>query len=167
VVNRLVKNAQREQVRRLRLSGGEPTLCKHHLLATLDRVELSGYACVVETNGILIGTDEDLAEELAWYECARIRLSLKAGTAEGFEARTGARGEFWELPFIGIEHLLAAGANFRVAAMTHPGLMPEAERDALLERLRRTGYVDPVEEEWYDSSPISAKRLKAAGWEPL
>jgi hypothetical protein len=49
--------------------------------------------------------------------------------------------------------------------MTDPRIMPEEERDALLERLRRTGYADPVEEEWYDSSPISVKRLRAAGWD--
>jgi uncharacterized Fe-S cluster-containing radical SAM superfamily protein len=167
VVDRLVENAQEEQVRRLRISGGEPTLGKHHLLAVLDRVELSGYQCVVETNGILVAADEDLAEEMAWYDCTRIRLSLKAGTAEGFEARTGARGEFWELPFLAVERLLAAGADLRVAAMTDPGLMPEAERDSLLDRLHRTGYVDPIEEEWYDSSHNSMKRLRAAGWDPL
>jgi uncharacterized Fe-S cluster-containing radical SAM superfamily protein len=130
----------------------------------LDRVELSDYDCVVETNGIPIAADEDLADELAWYDCTSIRLSLKAGNPAGFEARTGARGEFWELPYLAIERLLAAGADLRVAAMTDPRIMPEAEREALLERLRRTGYADPVEEEWYDSPPFGVKRLRAAGW---
>jgi uncharacterized Fe-S cluster-containing radical SAM superfamily protein len=165
VVNRLVENAQGQEVRRLCISGGEPTLGKHHLLAVLDRVELSGYDCVVETNGIPIAADEDLADALAWYDCTSIRLSLKAGNPAGFEARTGARGEFWELPYLAIERLLAAGADLRVAAMTDPRIMPEVEREALLERLLRTDYADPVEEEWYDSSPNSAKRLRAAGWD--
>jgi uncharacterized Fe-S cluster-containing radical SAM superfamily protein len=165
VVDRLIENAQHRDVRRLRISGGEPTLCKHHLLAVLDRIELTGYEFVLETNGIPIAADEGLADELAWYDCAHIRVSLKAGTAEGFEARTGARREFWELPFLAVEQLLAAGANFHVAAMTDPRLMTETEREALLGRLRRTGYVDWVEEEWCDSYHSSVRRLQAAGWD--
>lgn len=164
-VDRLIRNARREGIRRLRISGGEPMLCKHHLLAVLDRIELTGYEFILETNGIPIAADDGLAEELAWYDHAHIRLSLKAGSAKGFQARTGARGEFWELPFVAVERLLAAGADFHVAAMTDPRLMPEKEREALLDRLRRTGYTDSVEEEWCDNYHSSVKRLRAAGWD--
>lgn len=163
VVDRLVENADRNGTRRLRISGGEPTLCRPHLLAVLDRIELTGYELDLETNGIPIAADQGLAEELAWYDYTHIRVSLKAGTAEGFEARTGACGEFWELPFVAVERLLAAGADFHVAAMTDPRLMPEVERQALLSRLRQTGYVDRLEEEWCDSYHSSVRRLRAAG----
>jgi uncharacterized Fe-S cluster-containing radical SAM superfamily protein len=165
VVDRLVENADQKGIRQLRISGGEPTLCKPHLLAVLDRIELTGYELDLETNGIPIAADEGLAGDLAWYDYTHIRISLKAGTAEGFEARTGARGEFWELPFVAVERLLAAGADFHVAAMTDPRLMPEAERQALLSRLRRTGYVDRLEEEWCDSCHSSMRRLRTAGWD--
>jgi uncharacterized Fe-S cluster-containing radical SAM superfamily protein len=164
VVDQLVQSAERNGARQLRISGGEPTLCRPHLLAVLDRIELTGYELEVETNGIPIAADRELAEELAWYDYTHVRVSLKAGSAEGFEARTGARGEFWELPFVAVERLLAAGADFHVAAMTDPRLMPEAERRALLRRLRRTGYVDWLEEEWCDSYHSSVLRLRAAGW---
>jgi uncharacterized Fe-S cluster-containing radical SAM superfamily protein len=165
VVDRLVENAKLMGIRQLRLSGGEPTLCRAHLLAVLDRIELEGYQVEVETNGIPIAADETLAEELAWYDCAHVRISLKAGTPEGFRDRTGARDEYWELPFLAVEQLLAAGADFHVAAMTDPRLMPESERRALLGRLRRAGYVDPLEEEWCDASHSSVRRLRAAGWQ--
>jgi uncharacterized Fe-S cluster-containing radical SAM superfamily protein len=131
----------------------------------LDRIELTGYELDLETNGIPIAANEGLADELAWYDYTHIRVSLKAGTAEGFEARTGARGEFWELPFVAVEQLLAAGADFHVAAMTDPRLMPETERKALLSRLHQTGYVDWLEEEWCDAYHSSVRRLRAAGCE--
>jgi len=164
VAGRLMGNARRKRVPRLRISGGEPALCKQHLLAVLERVEPAGYGFIMETNGIPIAADEEYATDLARYTCAHIRVSLKAGTAEGFEARTGARGEFWELPFVAIERLLAAGADFHVAAMTDPRLMSRTERAALLARLRRTGYGDWVEEEGCDAYPSTVKRLRAAGW---
>jgi uncharacterized Fe-S cluster-containing radical SAM superfamily protein len=165
VVGQLIGNARRKRMPRLRISGGEPALCKRHLLAVLERIEPTGYAFILETNGIPIAPDEDYALALARYTSAHIRVSLKAGTAEGFEARTGARGKFWELPYIAVERLLAAGADFHVAAMTDPRLMPRAERAVLLARLRRAGYAGWVEEEWCDAYRSTVRRLRAAGWD--
>jgi uncharacterized Fe-S cluster-containing radical SAM superfamily protein len=181
VAGRLLAIARRKRVPRLRISGGEPALCKQHLLAVLARIEPTGYGFILETNGIPIAVDEEyaadgsterspedsrrrLAEVLARYTCAHVRVSLKAGTAEGFEARTGAQGEFWELSFVAVERLLAAGADFHVAAMTDPRLMPEAERAALVARLRRTGYTGWLEEEQCDAYRNTVRRLRAAGW---
>ncbi len=163
VARRLIDNARRKGIQRLRISGGEPTLCKQHLLAVLERIEPTGYGFILETNGIPIAADQDYAADLARCTCAHIRVSLKAGTAEGFEARTGAGGELWELPFVAIEQLLAAGADFHVAAMTDSRLMPDAERRAMLARLRRAGYKGGVEEEWCDAYRSTVKRLRAAG----
>jgi len=89
---------------------------------------------------------------------------LKAGTAEGFEERTGARGEFWELSFAAISRLLEAGVSFHVAAMTDPRLMSAGERRNLLRRLRETGYRGYLEE-ICDPYRASLVRLKAAGYE--
>lgn len=165
VFQKLIRNARRKGVSRLRISGGEPTLCKEHLLAVLDRIESKGYEFILETNGILVGADEGYATDLARHACAHIRVSLKAGTAEGFQARTGAREEFWELPFVAVERLLAAGADFHAAAMTDPRLMLQAERGALLARLDQTGYTGWVEEEQCDAYRSTTRRLRAAGWD--
>ncbi len=165
VARLLITKARRKGVHRLRISGGEPTLCKRHLLAVLEAVEPSGYGFTLETNGIPIAADESYAIELARFRCAHVRVSLKAGTAEGFEARTGAQGVFWELPFVAVERLLAAGADFHVAAMTDPQLMSESERAAFLARLRQTGYKGWVEEEWCDAYHCTVRRLRAAGWD--
>jgi uncharacterized Fe-S cluster-containing radical SAM superfamily protein len=42
VVGQLIGNARRKRMPRLRISGGEPALCKRHLLAVLERVEPRG-----------------------------------------------------------------------------------------------------------------------------
>jgi len=57
---------------------------------------------------------------LARYRHIHVRIALKAGTAEGFQGRAGARGKFWELPFLAISRLLEARVSFHVAAMTDP-----------------------------------------------
>jgi uncharacterized Fe-S cluster-containing radical SAM superfamily protein len=165
VSRRLAANARKRGVSKLRISGGEPTLGKAHLLAVLDWIEQTNYLFVLETNGIPLGADEAYAEQLARYRRIHVRVSLKAGTAEGFEARTGARSEFWELPFVAIERLRRAGVTFHVAAMTDPRLMPPAERKALIRKLHQVGYRDYLEEETCDPYPSSVARLKAAGFD--
>ena len=165
VAHRLVTNAQRKHVSRLRISGGEPMLCREHLLSVLDLLEGQGFAFILETNGIPLGDDDSYAQELARYGDVYVRVSLKAGTAEGFQERTGAKGEFWGLPFQAIESLMKAGVNFHVAAMTDPRLMPPEERENLLRKLRQIGYDGYLEEEVCDPYRTSLVRLQAAGWE--
>ncbi len=165
VAQRLVANARKRRVSKLRISGGEPTLGKEHLLGVLDRVEGHGFTFILETNGIPLGHDPDYAQALAKYRDVHVRVSLKAGSAAGFEARTGARGEYWELPLRAIENLRRAGVSFHVAAMTDPRLMPVEERDSLVRHLRQMGYRDFFEEERCDPYPTSVLRLRAVGWE--
>jgi uncharacterized Fe-S cluster-containing radical SAM superfamily protein len=107
VAGRLLGIARRKRVPRVCISGGEPVLCKRHLLAVLECIELTGYGFILEINGISIGADEDYAD-LARYACAHIRVSLRASTVKGFEAHIGARGGFWEQPFTAVERLLQA-----------------------------------------------------------
>ena len=75
--------------------------------------------------------DEGYAQELARYRDIHVRIALKAETAEGFQERAGARGEFWELPFLAISRLLEARVSFHVAAMTDlPAGCPPRRRGA-------------------------------------
>jgi uncharacterized Fe-S cluster-containing radical SAM superfamily protein len=158
-------NARKKRLTKLRVSGAEPMLCKKHLLGVLDRVASKGFTFILETNGIPLGYDAEYAAELARYPGVHIRVSIKAGAPLGFEERTGARGEFWELPFRAVERLMQAGVSFHVAAMTDPRLMPRDERQKLLRRLRETGYTDWVEEEVCDPYRTSLVRLKEAGFD--
>ena len=165
VAGRLIANARKRQVSKLRISGGEPTLGKEHLLRVLDRVDGHGFTFILETNGVPLGHDPDYAWALAKYRDVHVRVSLKAGSAAGFEARTGARGEYWELPLRAIERLMTAGISFHAAAMTDPRLMPAEERRGLVCRLREMGYKDYFEQEQCDLYKTSVLRLRAAGFE--
>ncbi|MFQ6128244.1 MAG: radical SAM protein [Thermoplasmata archaeon] len=165
--NNLVEEALKAGVRKARLSGAEPTLGKDHLLSLLELIEGSDIGeFVLETNGILFGIDKDYVREVSSYEKVYIRLSLKAGTADDFERKTGATKEAFEIPFQAIRNLLDCGARFHVASMSaDPRFMSSEERLGLVERLAE---IDPVllrnlEEEVVDPYDTTLKRLEFAG----
>jgi len=162
--HKLYENAKKAGVKKIRISGGEPTLCSEHLLAVLDQVNETDFLFILETNGILFGNDPEYVNKLKKYENIHVRVSLKAGTADGFEKRTGGKGEFYELPFKGIEYLNQAGISFHVAAMTDSRLMPREERAKMLNKLKSIGYKDYLEEEICDPYPSAVKRLEEAGF---
>ena len=157
-------NARKAGVKKIRISGGEPTLCPEHLIAVLEFIKETPFLFILETNGILFGNDPDYVNRLKKYNNIHIRVSLKAGNPEGFEKRTGGKGEFYELPFKAVEYLKKAGINFHVAAMTDPRLMPSEERKMMLTKLKSIGYQDYLEEEQCDPYPSTAVRLEKAGF---
>lgn len=153
------------KVGKLRLSGCEPTIGKEHLLSVLEYAEKSKYSLfILETNGILLGADRDFVKDLAKFKKLYVRVSFKAATAEGFTQRTGAKGDYYELPFKALKYLLDEGINARPAAMTDSRVMPEIERRILIDKLSD---IDPrisnegLEEEEIGSYDTTLKRLKA------
>lgn len=163
VFHRLLTNAQQAGVHKLRISGGEPTLGREHLLALLRLTASTDYLFVLETNGLLLGADHEYVEELREFPNVYVRVSLKAGTPEGFEKRTGARGDFHNLPYKAIEHLKNCGVSFHVAAMTDSRLVTRSEREEILRRLNEIEYGDYLEEEIVDPYEASVIRLEKAG----
>ncbi|MEW6327934.1 MAG: radical SAM protein [Thermodesulfobacteriota bacterium] len=160
----LLRNAKKDRVKRMRISGGEPTLCRSHLLGLLDLIEGTNYLFILETNGILLGVDEGYVRALTRYKNIHLRVSLKAGSPGGFEKRTGARGDFYELPYQAIGHLMREGIPLNVAAMSDSRLMPSEERASMLSKLKEIGYKGFLEEEACDPYPHTIYRLKEAGW---
>lgn len=162
----LKKAAYKFGVKKLRISGAEPTLGREHLIALLKLVEESEFGLfILETNGILFGADETYVRELSNFTKPHIRLSLKAGTPEGFEKRTGAKKESFELPYLGIEYLKKAGMSFHVAAMTDRRVMSGEERKSLLKKLSEIDIdlATHLEEERIDPYETTLERLKKAG----
>lgn len=155
------------KVNKLRLSGCEPTIGKEHLLGLLELVKASKYPLfILETNGLLIGSDKDYARRLAEFkDKLYVRVSFKAATPEGFTKRTGAIGKYYELPFKALRYLLDEGIYARAAAMTDPKVMPREEREILLETLDeidpKANYRETLEEEVIDAYDTTLKRLKA------
>jgi len=155
------------KVNKIRLSGCEPTLGKEHLLAVLEYVKNSKYSLfILETNGILFGSDRNYVKQLGEFASKLyVRVSFKAATLEGFTQRTGAKGEFHELPFKALRYLLDEGIHARAAAMTDPRVMPKEERRVLMEKLNEidpnANYPSTLEEEQIDAYDTTVKRLKA------
>lgn len=155
------------KIDKLRISGCEPTIGKDHLLKVLEYLSLYNYPFYLETNGILFGHDFDYVKRLAKYSnFIYVRVSFKAAKPEGFTERTGAIGEYFELPFKALRNLLEVGIYTRAAAMTDPNIMGAKERDILIERLDK---IDPTAR--YDSTPeeeligpynTTHRRLKAS-----
>lgn len=169
VIEKLEEAARPRRIKRVRISGGEPTLAREHLLGLLELVERSSFELfILETNCLLFGADKSFAREIARFKKVHTRVSLKAGTPEAFTKKTGAGPQAFTLPFTGIENLASAGASFHIAAMSaDPRFMDEAERQLLLERLAS---VHPtlsqnLEEEVVDPYQTTRARLKYAGCE--
>lgn len=161
---RLIRNAEKSKVRNLRISGGEPTLCRDHLLPLLRLTSETGYTFILETNGMLFGYDESYVKELKKIKNVHIRVSLKAGNGKGFEQRTGAQREFFMLPFQAIHNLKKNKVRFHVACMSDERLMPQDERGELLKHLSDVGYDGYLEEERCDPYDTTIIRLEKAGY---
>lgn len=155
------------KVERLRLSGCEPTIGKEHLLSVLRYVKDSKYSLfILETNGMLFGADRDYVKQLREFkEKIYVRVSFKAAVPQGFTERTGAIGEYYELPFKALEYLLDEGIYAKAAAMTDPRVMPKEERKILIEKLHeidpKIDYSSTLEEEQIDKYNITLQRIKA------
>ncbi|NIM59887.1 MAG: radical SAM protein [Candidatus Aminicenantes bacterium] len=155
------------KIDRLRLSGCEPTVGKEHLLSVLKYVKDSKFPLfILETNGILFGSDRDYVKRLREFrEKLYVRVSFKAARPEGFTQRTGALGEYYEFPFKALEYFLEEGIDAKAAAMTDPVVMPQDERKILIKKLNEidpmADYFSYLEEEQIDRYDTTLQRLKA------
>lgn len=168
VFERLSNIAKQKRLNQIRISDGEPTIGKQHLLGLIELAERSDIGrFVLETNGILLGHDSDYVKSLARFKKLYVRLDLKAGTPEDFTRKTGAIPEAFDLPFQGIKNLINHGINVGVAAMSaDPRFMSPTERISLIGKLAE---IDPelvlnLEEEMTILFPTTLKRLRASGW---
>lgn len=163
----LSRAAKGAGVQKMRISGAEPTLGKAHLLSLLEKVENSEIIVfVLETNGVIFGIDKGYVEKVSRFEKVHVRLSIKAGTPEDFQNKTGAAKEFFDIPFKGIENLLDCGASFHVAAMSaDPRFMRQEERESLIKKLWHIdkSLVYELEEEVVDPYQTTLRRLEFAG----
>ena len=117
VAKTLVKMAKKRNLRQLRVSGGEPTIGKRHLLQLLDNLEGQGLRFILETNGILIGDDHQYAQDLSKYRVLHVRVSLKGCNEKEFALLTDAKPEGFTLQLKALENLLREGVRCHPAVM--------------------------------------------------
>lgn len=163
VAESLVSLARKCKLDLLRISGGEPTIGKQHLLAVLDNLKGEGYRFILETNGIPIAYNEDYAERLTEYNFVHVRVSLKGCSEEEFAKLTGAKPEGFRLQLKALQKLAEAGVS------CHPSVMASfSTRESLrllLERLKQISpkMAEEIEIEELILYPHVVQRLKKYG----
>ncbi|MEM1873589.1 MAG: radical SAM protein [Acidilobaceae archaeon] len=168
---RLRELQSRGGVPRVRLSGGEPTIGRRHLLELLSAFSETGDTVfVLETNGILIGHDESYARDLARFQNVVVRVSIKGAEPEEFSRLTGADPGAFELQLRAIENLVNAGfkPGEEVYAAAMIGFSREEAVRSLVARLES---IDPrlsdVDWEYVILYPHVKRRLESAGLKPI
>jgi len=153
-----------------RVSGGEPTIARKHLIQLLAELRARGFGknhtFILETNGILIGYDPSYARELAEYRFIHVRVSIKGCTPEIFETITGADKSFFELQIQALKNLLDAGVSVHPAVMV--SFCSREDIEYLTERLRDIDerLVHQLEDEVVILYPHVVELLKRRGLRP-
>jgi uncharacterized Fe-S cluster-containing radical SAM superfamily protein len=115
VPSRLLEICKTKHLRRIRISGSEPTIGRAHLLEILEHLSDDGFAdkgvFILETNGILIGHDRSYALDFARYPFVHARVSIKCCTPESFSMFTGSNPSGFELQIRALQHLFEAGVS--------------------------------------------------------
>ncbi len=161
VVERLVAIARKRGFGQVRISGNEPTICREHLLAVLERIPRE-LTFILETNGILIGHDPSYAQDLSRFPNLHARVSLKGAAETEFSRLTGARPEGFALQLAALAHLARSGVAVHPAVMV--SFSSEENLAALRTRLAaiETRFADFEIEELVLYGDV-AERLAAAG----
>ena len=109
--------AEKKNYKQLRISGGEPTIGKTHLLNLLENIK-PNYLFILETNGILLGHDKKYVNDLSSFENLHIRVCFKGADHEEFSLLTGAENGF-EYQIKALEHLKEKQMSFNIALVTN------------------------------------------------
>ena len=138
VAEDMVSLAKKRGLHLLRVSGGEPTIGKLHLLQLLDFLQGKSYRFILETNGILIADDKTYAANLSKYSFVHVRVSLKGCNEEEFALLTGAKPHGFTLQLKALENLVDAGVSCHPAVMA--SFSPRKNLQALIQRLKQINH---------------------------
>ena len=121
VFNKISFIARKRGYKFVRVSGGEPTIGKQHLIQVLNKFSNTNFIFILETNGLLIGYYEDYAKDLSKFKNLVVRVSIKGTSPEEFEYLTGASKEFFKYQLKAIENLINYG--FEAGERVYPAIM--------------------------------------------
>jgi len=155
VADTLQSIADKKGYRQLRISGGEPTIGKQHLIDVLENIKTK-YLFILETNGILLGYDKKYIEDLSGFEHLHVRVCLKGADSEEFSLFTGAKKGF-EYQMKALQYLREKQMNFNIALVsTH-----KEKKQHFFQRLVEMGLKKVmIEEEEIKLYPMVRKRLQ-------
>ena len=149
--------ALRKGYTKVRISGGEPTLGREHLIEVLKEID-SRMLFILETNGILLGNDKKYAQELSKFPSLHVRVCLKGIDAKEFSLLTGAESGF-DLQMKSLEHLRDINMSFNIAVVSL-----KKDKKELKDRLIEMDLDEiMIEEEEIKLYPAVRDRLKNTG----
>ena len=119
----------------LRISGGEPTMGKPHLLQLLEALQGKGYRFILETNGIPVAYDESYAASFSKYSFVHVRVSLKGCNEVEFAMLTDAKSDGFTLQLKALQKLIDAGVSCHPSVMT--SFSPRKSLQQLVHRLKQ------------------------------
>jgi uncharacterized Fe-S cluster-containing radical SAM superfamily protein len=138
VARKILDLAREKKISQVRISGGEPTIGREHLLRLLHALQNKHIRFILETNGILIGADDTYAQDLALFPFLHARVSLKGCDEEEFARLTGADPKGFQLQLAALVNLLRAGVS------AHPAVMLSFSGREAMDRLYHTIWkIDP------------------------
>ena len=121
VAEKLINIAKKRGINKCRISGGECTLDIKHLLEVIKIImDESDSEFWMETNGIILGKNPNMANKLSKFPKNRlfITVSIKHFVRESFGKLTASNHDEWYLyPRKAVEYLLEYGCTTRVAFM--------------------------------------------------
>ncbi len=159
--------ASKRGYNQIRITGNEPTIGKDHLFGILELADKSNFRFILETNGILIGTDRNYAEQLSKFKNLHVRVSLKATSPREFSRLTGAIPKAFDLQLEALKNLLNAEVSF------HPAIMVSFSSTTGIQQLKHKlqtfdqNLTDSLEEEYAILYPPVVERLKKASIKPI
>lgn len=157
VADTLQEIAQKKGFCQVRISGGEPTLGKEHLLSVLHQIP-QHIQFILETNGLLLGDDHTYVDDLSSCPNLHVRVCLKGCDQDEFSWLTGANKGF-EQQLQALTYLRDAKVRFNIALVSVRGT-----KRTLFQRLQDMGLGSiMVEEEQLTLYPQVRKRLQKAG----
>jgi len=155
VADELQRIADKKGYHQLRISGGEPTIGKQHLINVLENIKTT-YVFILETNGILLGYDKKYVEDLSVFENLHVRVCLKGANSEEFSLFTGAEKGF-EYQLKALQYLKDKQMNFNIALVsTHN----EKKQDFFQRLVEMNLDKVMIEEEEIKLYPMVRKRLQ-------
>jgi uncharacterized Fe-S cluster-containing radical SAM superfamily protein len=154
VANELHNIAQKKGYSQLRVSGGEPTIGREHLIKLLKNIN-PNYLFILETNGILLGFDKTYVDELSDFKNLHVRVCLKGIDSQEFSLLTGAKLGF-DYQIKALENLLDKKMRFNIAVVTI-----KKDKKQLLDKLTGMGLEKIlIEDEEITLYPLVKKRLE-------
>lgn len=146
--------AQKKGYKQLRVSGGEPTIGREHLINLLKNID-GNYLFILETNGILLGFDETYVDELSNFKNLHVRVCLKGIDLQEFSMLTGAVLGF-DYQMKALVNLMDKKMNFNIAIVT-----VKKDKKQFLDKLNEIGLGKIlIEDEEITLYPQVKKRLE-------